>query len=146
MRGLNFRCKIGIQIGESVRSVYCHRGAEPHEVGVMLRDYYDLEKTNELLKQGDMSHLGKTLEECNFYSRDRMLDMRECEAHDYDTVDNFLTFGPVDYYYLLRDNGWVVISSQGVDNYKVVNEFMSVDDALLIKAEYRKPDVKSPRW
>lgn len=146
MRGLIFRCKIGIQIGESVRSVYCHANGEPDKVGLMLRDNYDLHKTNELLNQGDMSYLGVNLEECNFYSRDRNVDKRDCEARDYETIERFLTVGPVDYFYLLTDDGWRVKSSKDVDNYKVVEDFMSIDDALLIKPVYRKPEVKTPRW
>ena len=146
MRGLHFRCKIGIQIGESVRSIYCHDGGTPEEVGVVLRDNYDLHQTNELLKLGDMSYLRETPEASNFYARDRELEAYLCEARDYDTVDAFLAIGPVDYFYLLTDDGWKVKSSKDVDNYRVVEEFISIDDALLIKAVYRKPDVKSPKW
>jgi hypothetical protein len=146
MRGKTARCKIGVLQGDIIKSVYCHQEAFPEVTGILLRDNYDLAKTLQLLEHGDLSYLGKTLQDCNFYARDRHVDLQDCCVREYDSTEKFLSIGAVDYFYLLKDDGWHVISSEYVDNYKVIPNFMTIDDALLVKAQYRKAEVKVPRW
>lgn len=148
MRGLSYRCKVGIVLDDqTISSVYCHQGGEPEIVGILLRDHYNKEETLKLLDMGDMSFLGKNIEETNFYNRDRNLDKRECALRNFDTVDEFLKFGPVDYAYLFKDDQWFVVSAKDVDNYKIIDDFVTIDEALLVKPRYvKKEKIATPMW
>lgn len=147
MRGLNFRCKIGVLRENGIESVYCHEKGEPENTGVVLRDYYPLDRANELLKLGDISYLKESIENSNFYNRDREVPLYEVESRLYPDEESFLSVGPVDYFYVLRNDGWYVKSMSNLDNYRSINDFVTVDEALLVKPSYKKrEEVKTPKW
>lgn len=67
------RCLIGKQNEDgSITSVYCHWDGYPDCVGATLKSCYaELSKINDLLALGDMSSLGDSIEDTEFYGRDR---------------------------------------------------------------------------
>jgi hypothetical protein len=56
---------------QTVTYIYCHFDSYPNHVGAVLEEYYSTEeKVNELLELGDLSSLGKSINECDAYGRD----------------------------------------------------------------------------
>jgi len=54
---------------ETFNAVYCHFDGYLDGVGKVLSDNYLTEESaNNLISRGDMSTLGKTLDECDFYT------------------------------------------------------------------------------
>ena len=59
---------IGIKHKSTCYYVYCHDGCQLSENGrILYENYNTVERVNKLLAKGDMSYLGKTLEESSFY-------------------------------------------------------------------------------
>tara|TARA_B100001109_G_scaffold215118_1_gene184031 strand:- start:401 stop:811 length:411 start_codon:yes stop_codon:yes gene_type:complete len=57
---------------EDIQMVYCHFDGYPSNNGQQLLDYYTTdEKVYDLIGLGDMSSLGRSLSQCEFYGRDR---------------------------------------------------------------------------
>ena len=84
------RSFIGIETDNGVRGIYCHFDGYPKGVGATLRESYTTaEAVSALIDLGDMSTLGKTLEECQAYGRDR--GEKDTEARVYPNLDAFLT-------------------------------------------------------
>ena len=55
-------------INKKIESIYCHWDGYPKGVGVMLtQGYPEIADAYELIKNGDCSSLGFTIEECRFY-------------------------------------------------------------------------------
>jgi hypothetical protein len=90
-------------------SIYCHWEGYPDGVGKTLEEFWDTpEKIQELIKLGDLSSLGETLEECSAYHRDR--------KDPWDTVcpvSGALLDGLIDecteYQYLYQDGSWEIL-------------------------------------
>lgn len=87
------RSQIGILNNEddnSVTAVYCHSdGYLQHNGKILLEHYTDEDKIRDLIENGNMSSLGKTVEECEFYS-----DWGEgMEVYDYPSTKEFLEEG-----------------------------------------------------
>lgn len=70
---MSTRSNIGIlrRTGK-VEIIYCHNdGYLSYNGKILLKNYKDINTINEMLELGDMSYLGKTLEESFFYGKDR---------------------------------------------------------------------------
>ena len=81
------RSNIQVEIapGKSL-AIYAHWDGYPSHTGQQLLDYYNTqEKAEELVRMGDMSSIGPTLEECEFYKRDRQETGENIEPHEVDT-------------------------------------------------------------
>ena len=107
---MSTRALIGIQRGNKVQYSYCHHDGYYWKpgVGYTLVNYYNNEPiTTELLSFGDMSSLENTLDECEFYERDR--GERGCHRPEVDISDyNFSLQGDAEYIYLFKDGEWYV--------------------------------------
>lgn len=70
---MSTRSFIGIESAEgSISSVYCHSdGYLEHTGKVLIENYKTAEQVQELLSFGDMSILRETIEQTEFYARDR---------------------------------------------------------------------------
>lgn len=115
------RSAIGMQLEDgSVRAVYCHWDGYPSHNGKILTNYYDRDKTMQLLQLGDLSSLGAEIgekhdfderrdKECTFYGRDRNETGIDAETYvsEVDYVQRF-SKGGVDYFYLLVNDDWMV--------------------------------------
>ena len=107
---MSTRALIGIQRGNKVKYSYCHHDGYSWKpgVGYTLVNYYNNEPiVTELLSFGDMSSLENTLDECEFYERDR--GERGCHRAEVDISDyNFNLQGDAEYIYLFKDGEWYV--------------------------------------
>ena len=107
---MSTRALIGIQRGNKVQYSYCHHDGYYWKpgVGYTLVNYYNNEPiVTELLSFGDMSSLENTLDECEFYERDR--GERGCHRPEVDILDyNFNLQGDAEYIYLFKDGEWYV--------------------------------------
>lgn len=107
---MSTRALIGIQRGNKVQYSYCHHDGYYWKpgVGYTLVNYYNNEPIiTELLSFGDMSSLENTLDECEFYERDR--GERGCHRPEVDISDyNFNLQGDAEYIYLFKDEEWYV--------------------------------------
>ena len=107
---MSTRALIGIQRGNKVQYSYCHHDGYYWKpgVGYTLVNYYNNEPIiTELLSFGDMSSLENTLDECEFYERDR--GERGCHRPEVDISDyNFNLQGDAEYIYLFKDGEWYV--------------------------------------
>ena len=107
---MSTRCLIGIQKDNEVKYSYCHHDGYYWKpgVGYTLVNYYNNEQIiNELLSFGDISSLENTLDECEFYERDR----HECNCHrpEIEIYDyNFELSSDVSFVYLFKDGEWYV--------------------------------------
>lgn len=56
---MSTRSRIAIEIGDKVKSIYCHSDGYPEGVGAILKKHYtDPEKIEKLMELGDLSRLG----------------------------------------------------------------------------------------
>ena len=127
---MSTRALIGIQRGNKVQYSYCHHDGYYWKpgVGYTLVNYYNNEPIiTELLSFGDMSSLENTLDECEFYERDR--GERGCHRPEVDISDyNFNLQGDAEYIYLFKDGEWYVQKWNK-------NKFIKVSDLLGDKNE-----------
>jgi predicted glycoside hydrolase/deacetylase ChbG (UPF0249 family) len=67
------RCNVGIrELDGSLSSIYVHHDGYPEGVGrTLLTHHASEEAARRLVVQGDASFIGATLNECDFYCRDR---------------------------------------------------------------------------
>jgi hypothetical protein len=93
----------------SIKQIYCHWNGYISGVGATLFEHYDTpEKVNELLSQGDARAIDKTINECNFYARDR--GETGVEASNYQSYDHFMkNAGFQEYDYIMREGVWYLI-------------------------------------
>ena len=106
--------------GTTVEGIYCHFDGYPEGVGRTLLNFYDLEKTKELIKLGNISYLEKELypkgshsfdlpEEgvTVAYGRDRKEEGQESKF--YFNSEAMFIQRYVDWFYLLKEDGeWMV--------------------------------------
>lgn len=101
-------CYIGLEHQDGyIESIYCHFDGYLSSVGLELyTNYNSLEKLEELLSNGDMSFLGKTIEDCSFYKHNGESDTN---SQQHLCIQSWLLGKKyVDYLYLFKDNKWYV--------------------------------------
>lgn len=104
------------------RHIYCHYDGYLEGVGLtLLENYTTKEQVNELLDLGDCCSLGKSLDDSEFYGRDRydgvVADVRVVDGYD-DLLDECHN-----YCYIFVDGEWTV-------NYAGAGERLSLADEL----------------
>lgn len=91
---MSTRSRIGvIRKSGKVESVYCHFDGYPSGVGKELLDNWKgIDEINKMLAFGDMSCLGKDLDTCEFYHRDREEDFESTRSNisDIDNLGNYI--------------------------------------------------------
>lgn len=69
---MSTRCLIGItdDVNSNImEAVYCQHDGYPQYVGIVLLEHYNTEdKILELMKLGDMSSIGNTVSDCDYYN------------------------------------------------------------------------------
>jgi NAD(P)H-flavin reductase len=108
------RSRIAIENQDgTVTSIYCHWDGYTDGVGKTLFENYHLLKTEQLIALGDISSLGKTIEDTVAYARDRGEDLNQTS---YDGVEELYTQGfniGVEYIYCLTKSGQWLVSDDG---------------------------------
>ncbi len=86
----------------TVEAVYCHWDGYPsHNGRILLENYTTFEKTNKLLELGQISSLGKTIEETTFYCRDRGEKLSPATLFENKEKANL-----EEYCYIMKGNRW----------------------------------------
>ena len=67
---MSTRCLIGVELkGRKYKYIYCQSDGYPEYVGkILIENYTTRKKVNELIKRGNLSSLGETIDECKFYN------------------------------------------------------------------------------
>jgi hypothetical protein len=139
---MSTRSHIGIKDSRGITGVYCHFDGYPEGVGKTLLENYDTEnKVKALIAEGDMSSLGATLEECNFYKEGPDTDpytIPDCE----DVREKYYQAGKwMDYSYLFEDGEWYFtperIDHKSFNAENPDNVTMLPSDWQLLKEELR---------
>jgi len=100
------RSHIGVlQPDGKIKAVYCHFDSYQN-LEILIKNYNSFELAMKLLEEGDMSQLGNTLEECEFYSRDRGEPKKDTEARSFSCISDFLLTCHEDYTFLWDGNEW----------------------------------------
>ena len=130
------RSRIGVEHPDgSITSIYCHWNGYPEHNGQVLVDNFsDYEKIQQLMNLGDLSSLGSELGEkqdfdnpdrkknwCLAYGRDR--GETDVEARTHSTVEDFLGFSE-EYNYLYRDGEWLVQCNYYSDDFFTVRSVL----------------------
>jgi hypothetical protein len=91
----------------TVRAVYVHWDGYLSQVGKILIENYDLLGVDDLCDLGDISSLGETIEDTEFYGRDRNED--DVEAHEFVSEHEFVDwYDDSEFFYLIKDDKWYV--------------------------------------
>jgi len=91
-------------------AVYCHWDGYPAGVGKILAEHYDdRTKVKELLEHGDLSSLGRTIEESEFYAkRGEKLKVRRNLL--YRELHDACAGSGAEFLYVFRNNKWEIIA------------------------------------
>ena len=107
---MSTRSVIAVQTEDGIKAAYCHHDGYPSWVGyILLHHYNSQEQVEELVANGHMDSLHKTLESCVFHHRDWDRDWEKCKPAVHDTMVDFCetwcTFDR-EWAYLFRDGQW----------------------------------------
>jgi hypothetical protein len=102
------RSLIGIKLEDNiVKTIYCHWDGYPEHNGELLVNHYNTPAAiTALMELGDLSSLGKTLDRCTAYHRDRNEPWGMVEPRDINTSE-IVSVGDdynADYIYIYDDN------------------------------------------
>lgn len=146
---------VSIMRGDKIESIYVHWDGYLSYVGVVLQKYYDLKKTNELMKLGNISSLGAEIGEqhdfdqkissykedntlhirvasvCTAYGRDRREVDQQSKVHE--TVNEMINYYDEEHYYAMDEAG-VWYYSSGRDR-RCNKEWVLLSDAIEEDAE-----------
>lgn len=131
---MSTRSHIGIKDSRGITGIYCHFDGYPEGVGRILLENYDTEdKVNALIAKGDMSSLGTSIKECDFYKEGPATEpytIPDCE----DVREKYYQSGKwVDYSYLFENGEWYFTPERiDIKSLKSGNP----DDAILFPAEW----------
>ena len=101
------RSFIAVKEGDQFKGVYCHWDGYPEGVGATLAKHYINEaQAFELINKGDMSSLGPTLNECEFYT-DRGEKLNISTLATESQVASKAKGCGCEYVYILKDGAWV---------------------------------------
>ncbi len=103
------RSRVGVMHGDVCKSVYCHYDGYLDYTGEMLHRHYNSVRANELVALGDNSGVQETVEEMNFYGRDRgEEDVSWQVAHTFEEFLEQIESCFAEFYYVMRDGVWYV--------------------------------------
>jgi len=103
---MDTRSLIGIETGDTVKTIYCHWDGYPSHNGIILVDNYNTpSKIYELLALGDLSTLKEITGECWAYHRDKKESYDTVKAKDikYSDLEKYANDCGVDYIYLYNE-------------------------------------------
>lgn len=87
------------------KGIYCHWDGYPSNNGVLLlNNYNSLEAVKELVSMGCVSSLGKDIDTCEFYHRDRNEDLDIYETNSKDDICDYFE----EYTYLFENGKWYI--------------------------------------
>lgn len=101
-----------VLVDGSVKSIYCHYDGNVGHNGKMLKGHYSTyEQALELVQQGDMSSLDETIEESEFYARDRGEDL---VVRTYPNLNFYLLSQDYrqEYDYIFNEGQWFLIDNK----------------------------------
>lgn len=109
------KCRIGFFNAPTVMSVYCHHDGYPSYTGkFLLENYSTFGDVVALIDHGDMSCLGATLEDCEFYHRDNKEDWEEVSPLEHESIETYLDEClSMDYAYLFYEGEWFYRKGRG---------------------------------
>jgi hypothetical protein len=124
--------------GDVCKSVYCHYDGYLEHTGQVLLKHYDSVKANQLVALGDNSGVQPTLDEMNFYGRDRDEQNVEYQvAHSFEEFLEQVELCCAEYYYVMRDGQWYagcVYATEGLIKGGLVSLDEAVADCLIKQA------------
>jgi hypothetical protein len=113
----------------SIRAVYVHWDGYLSHVGKILIENYDLLGVDDLCDLGDISSLGETIKDTEFYGRDRNED--DVEAHEFASEHEFVDwYTDSEFYYLIKDDKWYV--SEHCAEFLLLNERLTAEGIKFI--------------
>lgn len=116
---MSTRSSITVQIGDKVKSIYCHFDGYPGNNGnILLNNYNSQDKAESLVCMGDMSALYPTIKESKFYCRDYGEDIHIGEYNS--RYEAMLSNKQAYNYYWDGENWWV-------DKFKLTQELIDAD-------------------
>ena len=138
------RSRIGIMHEGVCKSIYCHWDGYLEHNGAILQEYYDHDKTIQLIAHGDMSSLAPEIDAgrdnhsfnqpkagvCVFYGRDRGETDIDWEIDS--TFEEFLKRVDrccAEWYYIMKDGVWYVGNVYERDP-KFYNQLVPLSEAL----------------
>lgn len=87
------------------KGIYCHWDGYPSNNGsLLLHNYRTIDEVKELISMGFLSSLGKDIETCEFYHRDRNEDLNVYEVFSKDDINGYFE----EYTYLFENSKWYV--------------------------------------
>ena len=130
------RSCIGVKCGNKIVSIYAHWDGYVSHMGRYLDEYYNgLSPALSLIVKGDLSSIGATIEECNFYNE----PLGASEFRDFNSVEKF-TSHYIDcscefaYLYFTDTETWKVCDLRGLreDTLVFCSLSQAVEAAILI--------------
>ena len=106
---MSTRCMIGKSNQDgTITSIYSHSDGYPDYTGRILAKHYNTpELIDVMLKLGDISMLGKDINETIFYGRDRGYE-EDYEPENHSGLDDYLDFSSnMDFTYLYTGKQWL---------------------------------------
>lgn len=123
---------------KTVEVVYCHfDGYLSNNGQILLDNYKDIDKINNLISKGDISSLGENIEDCNFYEDENY------SASFFKSLDEYLKqVDPLwtDYIYIFSESEgkWYYIETN--DNWKFKKPVTKEQLKLLTQEEINKSE------
>ena len=107
----------------TVSSIYCHFDGYLKNNGAILNTHYDeLNKAIELVSHGDMSSLGVSVDDTQYYHRDRNESWERTKPAQFDNWDDFVySFDEQDYNYVFIDTWYLLHGNSRSEWYKGLN-------------------------
>jgi len=123
---------ISIKKDGKYKSVYCHwDGYLSHNGVILFKNYKTKESVIELINNGDMSVLQKTIKMCIFYHRDRN------EELVLPTWKSKLDLYEYNYVFDIDDNEWYLYEYESYNNNKYYKKIKLIDALILEVDEYK---------
>ena len=123
---------------KTVEVVYCHfDGYLSNNGQILLDNYKDIDKINNLISKGDISSLGENIEDCNFYEDENS------SASFFESLDEYLKQVDtlfIEYIYIFSESEgkWYYIETN--DNWKFKKPVTKEQLKLLTQEEINKSE------
>lgn len=123
---------------KTVEVVYCHLdGYLSYNGQILLDNYKDIDKINNLILKGDISSLGENIEDCNFYEDENY------SARFFKSLDEYLKQVDtlwIEYIYIFSESEgkWYYIETN--DNWKFKKPVTKEQLKLLTQEEIKKSE------